>query len=1506
MQRNGCKINEAHLNTIALKARLEHRECGYLWKRSNDSNGKWQIKWFALYQNFLFYYETVNSTKPLGLIILESCYCNRIVTNTKNTKEGEIKLFCFSLSYSKDGKNPMEFGAETEEECIQWMEAIKNCSYSKQTSQNAELQHKYLHVNQLYETESKSKWQYLAQVEELSNEVKQLREELKHFKGQNQILKTKVEEESSDMKRIKKVQSLCRGWLYRRRWKRIVKDYIESPDALNLRKRNRIVFELFEKEGEYMSQLEILVSNFLRPFKMAACSSKPPVTHEEINCIFLNSEILLFLHQIFYKGLNKKLENWPSVFVGDLFDFLLPVLVIYQEYVRNHHYSLQILTDLKIKSIEFRNLLKRCEEKPKCEGRSLDIFLTYPMHQIPRYILILHQLISFTSHTSTNELYCLENAKKKLEELSRSMHDEVSETENIRCNLAIEKMIVEGCEVILDANQVFIREGLLIILTSLKSKTLGVKLKDVKKRNVVKCFLFTNHLIVTTRASNGRLNLFKPYEAIPLSECKIIEDVTNEISMIEEENMSLMSDDHSISSVSIMSTESNGSLFFNKDQPADYSSEFKLIQSNNLIHRSINFIASSLGEKQAWCGDISQCIDNLNYSSLLQNTNTSNSVNMPNKAMPYTDQKLFRDEKDVKYCKSLNSCKVPQIRQATLDKLIERLTDLRFLSIDFLNTFLLTYRVFADPFLILNALKNLYESSPKHSIENGEIDIRNDINNELNRRVSVAGLFRLPSINEERDVYIKRGSRLSSFRRDLAIDIENLNIIEKDETETPEADTDPKQVPSSSINNNLQNQKSKNELPAPRLAPIASCETLQTCSSSTNCSINLKEKEDEKKKLNDSVYNTQNITSNIHEKTNNLIENVLNNLKKVNVSDGIFSIKTEKKFRGSTKPLAASLDLKEAEKSNLNNTSINQNTLKNDDDYIDEKNEDEDFISDEEYDYRIDSSNRIKYKDFISGNKSFNGSISSATSCASRLTYWKDTPEKPTGLLTSKKYSSNTTEALSLSPAMASKRTSLHKNSQSLTTNQLLMAVQQNAQKITKRLSDTFSVQKILSDNHNRKLPISVYAGVVVTSSRSSRRRTSNSEATKAFAIATSGSQTSLDKAQTFRHSLDSAKTPVLSHRVDRVNSTGPSLDCSKTKKNWAIVNTAASMRVLNVLRHWITKHPLDFDENLKLKEETLNLINQMLNESHLTDTERKVAKQIIQQLTIPLEKKKENLIDIDTLLRPPTTPGKVKFSELSVSEIAEQMTYIDYQIFASISSQELLGQAWMKVGKERNAKNVLLFSKRFNEMSQLVVSEIIMSANHSQRLEKLEKWTTIANICKFLKNFNGVLQIMSAFASTSVFRLKSIWDKLSKNSQQTIETLQNLVSSDGRFKNLRDAMNKCDPPCIPYLGMYLMDLVFIEESTPDFLERNLINFSKLRMVSHIIRDIRTFQQSKYSIHHNRRVCEYLLDTSSLLTPDEAYNKSLTLEPRNSINPTTRRIDENNNNENRLCPNFIS
>ena len=72
--------------------------------------------------------------------------------------------------------------------------------------------------------------------------------------------------------------------------------------------------------------------------------------------LWVNS--LFFLHMFFKKKLLKVCCYWcwnnqkknffiiiikfVCLLLGDLFDMLLPMLSIYQEYVRNHHYSLQV------------------------------------------------------------------------------------------------------------------------------------------------------------------------------------------------------------------------------------------------------------------------------------------------------------------------------------------------------------------------------------------------------------------------------------------------------------------------------------------------------------------------------------------------------------------------------------------------------------------------------------------------------------------------------------------------------------------------------------------------------------------------------------------------------------------------------------------------------------------------------------------------------------------------------------------------------------------------------------------------------------------------------------------------------------------------------------------------------------------------------------------------------------------------------------------------------------
>lgn len=83
--------------------------------------------------------------------------------------------------------------------------------------------------------------------------------------------------------------------------------------------------------------------------------------------------------------------------------------------------------------------------------------MTYPTSPV--------KLIQGQTLASQMELCCLPTGI--IEDLSlwscivfdRVMHDEVSDTENIRKNLAIERMIVEGCDILLDTSQTFIRQG---------------------------------------------------------------------------------------------------------------------------------------------------------------------------------------------------------------------------------------------------------------------------------------------------------------------------------------------------------------------------------------------------------------------------------------------------------------------------------------------------------------------------------------------------------------------------------------------------------------------------------------------------------------------------------------------------------------------------------------------------------------------------------------------------------------------------------------------------------------------------------------------------------------------------------------------------------------------------------------------------------------------------------------------------------------------------------------
>lgn len=339
-----------------------------------------------------------------------------------------------------------------------------------------------------------------------------------------------------------------------------------------------------------------------------------------------------------------------------------------------------------------------------------------------------------------------------------------------------------------------------------------------------------------------------------------------------------------------------------------------------------------------------------------------------------------------------------------------------------------------------------------------------------------------------------------------------------------------------------------------------------------------------------------------------------------------------------------------------------------------------------------------------------------------------------------------------------------------------------------------------------------------------------------------------------------------------------PGFNNERTCDKEFIIRRTATNRVLNVLRHWVSKHAQDFELNNELKMNVLNLLEEVLRDPDLLPQERKATANILRALS--QDDQDDIHLKLEDIIQMTDCPKAECFETLSAMELAEQITLLDHIVFRSIPYEEFLGQGWMKLDKNERTPYIMKTSQHFNEMSNLVASQIMNYADISSRANAIEKWVAVADICRCLHNYNGVLEITSALNRSAIYRLKKTWAKVSKQTKALMDKLQKTVSSEGRFKNLRETLKNCNPPAVPYLGMYLTDLAFIEEGTPNFTEEGLVNFSKMRMISHIIREIRQFQQTAYRIDQQPKVIQYLLDKALVIDEDSLYELSLKIEPR--------------------------
>ncbi|KAI9265003.1 hypothetical protein BDA99DRAFT_571347 [Phascolomyces articulosus] len=278
--------------------------------------------------------------------------------------------------------------------------------------------------------------------------------------------------------------------------------------------------------------------------------------------------------------------------------------------------------------------------------------------------------------------------------------------------------------------------------------------------------------------------------------------------------------------------------------------------------------------------------------------------------------------------------------------------------------------------------------------------------------------------------------------------------------------------------------------------------------------------------------------------------------------------------------------------------------------------------------------------------------------------------------------------------------------------------------------------------------------------------------------------------------------------------------------------------------------------------------------------------------------------VEVPVLPPKPTSPiggsrSKSFILLYPANKLVQQLCLIERQVLFGVEWEELVDCRWRDGIAASGGVQRLI--QRFNAACQWVVSEIVTTESFQERVEVIRRFIRLAQQCKTYANFATLLQILLGLQSPAVSRLHSTWAQVGAMDMRLLDQLSAFTSPMKNWKNIRDSMTKVAEEfgdggqqhiipstvdqqqqqqqqqqesttstttsgsnsnndaggCIPFLGIYLSDLVFNSELPPYIepvknntkttcdslmLQQPLVNFRKHRITATVIKRVLTFQ----------------------------------------------------------------
>ncbi|XP_036381205.1 LOW QUALITY PROTEIN: RAS guanyl-releasing protein 2 [Megalops cyprinoides] len=326
--------------------------------------------------------------------------------------------------------------------------------------------------------------------------------------------------------------------------------------------------------------------------------------------------------------------------------------------------------------------------------------------------------------------------------------------------------------------------------------------------------------------------------------------------------------------------------------------------------------------------------------------------------------------------------------------------------------------------------------------------------------------------------------------------------------------------------------------------------------------------------------------------------------------------------------------------------------------------------------------------------------------------------------------------------------------------------------------------------------------------------------------------------------------------------------------------NSSSKFRtqICHLVKYWISEFPAEFDLNPELAQNIRGLRDLLSQEGD------KRSSRLIDIESVPSYEWKRQVTE-----RTPSATKKRKvsllFDHLDSSELAEHLTYLEYESFCKILFQDY--HSFVMHGCTVDNPILERFITLFNSVSQWIQLMVLSKTTAPQRATVISHFIQVAQRLLQLQNFNTLMAVIGGLSNSSISRLKDTQAHISSETRKAFSSLTELVTSCGNYSQYRRRFSECTGFRFPILGVHLKDLIAVHVALPDWADpgKTRVNLVKTQQLYAILQELALIQTTPPNIDANTDLLNLLtVSLDQYHTEEEIYQLSLQREPR-SLKP---------------------